>query len=103
VAETRIEIGNRVLLGSNVVVMDTDFHPLDAKERARGASTQRSEPVRIEDDVFVGTQALILKGVTIGRGAVIGAASVVTRDVPAWTIVAGNPARPRGRVPGGGV
>lgn len=99
VAETSIEIGNRVLLGSNVVIMDTDFHPLDASERARGAPTQVSLPVRIEDDVFVGTQTLILKGVTIGRGAVVGAGSVVTKDVAPFTIVGGNPAKELGKAP----
>jgi acetyltransferase-like isoleucine patch superfamily enzyme len=99
VAETSIEIGDRVLLGANTVIADTDFHPLDHRARAKGEASQVSKPVRIFDDVFVGTQVLILKGVTIGQGAIVGAGSVVTRDVEAWTIVAGNPARPVGRVP----
>jgi acetyltransferase-like isoleucine patch superfamily enzyme len=93
VADERIEIGNRVLLGANVVVTDTDFHPLDAEARRRAPQDGARAPVIIEDDVFVGTQALILKGVHIGRGAVVGAGAVVTRAVPAGAVVAGNPAR----------
>jgi len=84
-----------------VVIIDTDFHALDPAERARGAPSQLPRSVRIEDDVFVGTQALILKGVTIGRGAVVGAGSVVTKDVPPFTIVGGNPAQELGKTPGG--
>jgi acetyltransferase-like isoleucine patch superfamily enzyme len=98
IAETSVEIGNRVLIGSNTVIVDTDFHPLEPAARACGDATQVSRPVRISDDVFVGTQVLILKGVTIGEGAVVGARSVVTRDVPSYTIVAGNPARQVGKV-----
>jgi len=93
VADERIEVGNRVLFGANVVVTDTDFHPLDAEARRRAPQDGAHAPVIIEDDVFVGTQALILKGVRIGRGAVIGAGAVVTRAVPAGAVVAGNPAR----------
>jgi acetyltransferase-like isoleucine patch superfamily enzyme len=54
-------------------------------------------PVVIEDDVWIGFGSAVLKGVTIGRGAVVAAMSVVTKDVPAYTIVAGNPAREIGR------
>ena len=49
--------------------------------------------VTIEDDVWIGCQSVILRGITVGRGAIVGAGSIVTKDVPAWTIVAGNPAR----------
>ncbi len=91
VAATRIEIGDRVLVGSNATIMDTDFHPLSPQARKNRAEPI-TRPIRIEDDVFIGTQAMILKGVTVGRGAVIGAGAVVTRDVPPFTIVAGNPA-----------
>ncbi len=93
VAVKRIEIGNRVMLGANVTITDTDFHPLDALERIAHPSAGKSEPVKIEDDAFVGMNTVILKGVTIGRGAVVGANSVVTVDVPADMIAAGNPAR----------
>jgi len=93
VAVKRIEIGNRVMLGANVTITDTDFHPLDARERIAHPSAGKSEPVKIEDYAFVGMNTVILKGVTIGRGAVVGANSVVTADVPADVIAAGNPAR----------
>lgn len=93
VAAERVEIGDRVLLGSNAVVSDTDFHPLDPEERRRDINNGRHRPVQIEDDVFVGMNSLILKGVTVGRGSVVGAGSVVASDVPPEVIVAGNPAR----------
>jgi len=93
VADERIEIGDRVLLGANVLITDTDFHPIDAELRRRSPHEGAHAPVVIEDDVFIGTQAVILKGVRIGRGAVVGAGAVVTRQVPAGAIVAGNPAR----------
>ncbi len=92
-AAKRIEIGNRVLLGANVTITDTDFHPLDAHERVTNPVAGKNKPVKIEDDVFVGMNTVILKGVIIGRGAVIGANSVVTADVPAEVVAAGNPAR----------
>ena len=93
VALKGIEIGNRVMLGANVTIADTDFHPIDAHERLAHPSAGKTQPVKIEDDAFVGMNAVILKGVTIGRGAVIGANSVVTADIPAGVVAAGNPAR----------
>jgi acetyltransferase-like isoleucine patch superfamily enzyme len=96
-----VYIGDRVLLGANTVVTDTDSHPIDFRDRhpehfsrprQRVNEGTRSKPVRIEDDVFVGMNTMILKGVTIGRGAVIGASSVVTTDIPPCSIAAGNPA-----------
>lgn len=93
VAVERVEIGHRVLLGANAVISDTDFHPLDPEARRRDSGAGHHAPVIIGDDVFVGMNALILKGVTIGPGSVVGAGSVVTRDVPEGAIVAGNPAR----------
>jgi acetyltransferase-like isoleucine patch superfamily enzyme len=93
VAASRVEIGNRVLLGANVTVTDTDFHPLDAHDRATNSVASNGLPISIEDDAFVGMNTVILKGVTVGRGAVIGANSVVTADIPAGVIAAGNPAR----------
>lgn len=92
-AEERIEIGNRVYVGANCIIVDTDFHPLDPTIRQQSPSAGEHAPVIIEDDVFIGMNTLILKGVHIGRGSVIGAGSVVTNDIPAGTSFAGNPAR----------
>ena len=88
-----VSIGNHVAIGANSTITDTDFHPLRAEIRATRPQEGRTKPVVIEDEVFIGTNCLILKGVTIGRGSVIGAGSVVTGDVPPGVIVAGNPAR----------
>ena len=102
-SQESVEIGNHVLIAHLVDIHDTDSHPLDHQarradiERILGgrdyASVVKTAPVVIEDDVWIGFKASILKGVRVGRGAVIAAAAVVTKDVPAFTLVAGNPAR----------
>jgi acetyltransferase-like isoleucine patch superfamily enzyme len=92
-AAERIVIGNRVAIGANSTIVDTDFHPLDPQERRLQPQSAKTAPVVIEDDVFIGMNCLILKGVTIGQGSVVGAGSVVTKDVAPFTVVAGNPAR----------
>lgn len=88
-----VVIGDRVLLGANVVISDSDFHSLDALERAHSQECTNFRVVVVEDDVWIGADAYVCKGVTIGRGAIVGAKSVVTHDVPPFTVVAGNPAR----------
>ncbi len=93
VAAERIEVGDRVVVGANVTIADTDFHPLSALDRARDFNDGQHAPIHIEDDVFIGMNSIVLKGVTIGRGSVVGAGSVVVKNVPPETIVAGNPAR----------
>jgi acetyltransferase-like isoleucine patch superfamily enzyme len=93
VAAERVEIGDRVLVGANSTITDTDFHPLYPAERRRDILAGRHAAVTIGDDVFIGMNCLILKGVTVGEGSVVGAGSVVTRDVPPGVIVAGNPAK----------
>ena len=98
VATAGIRIGDRVQVGANVSIVDTDFHPLHPEDRARDFNAGRCAPIYIQDDVFIGMDSLILKGVTIGEGSVVGAGSVVTRDVSSNTIVAGNPAREVGSV-----
>ncbi|AUZ80386.1 sugar O-acetyltransferase [Aeromonas sp. ASNIH1] len=85
-----IRIGAEVMIGPNVQIY-TGAHALDADERIQGVET--ALPVTIEDRVWIGGGAILLPGVTIGREAVVGAGSVVTRDVPAGARVAGNPAR----------
>lgn len=86
----RVTIGNNVLFGPAVQIY-TATHPMDAAIRATGLESGR--PVTIGSDVWVGGGAIICPGVTIGDRSVIGAGSVVVRDVPADTFVAGNPAR----------
>jgi maltose O-acetyltransferase len=86
----RVQIGNHTLLGPAVQIY-TAMHPVDADERRRGL--EFAKPVTIGDDVWVGGAAVICPGVTIGDRAVIGAGSVVTRDVPADSFAAGNPCR----------
>lgn len=93
ICEERVTLGNRIFMGANAIISDTDFHPLDPAVRNTRPLAGATAPVVIEDDVFIGMQALILKGVTLGAGSVIGAGSVVTRDVPPGVIAAGNPAR----------
>jgi acetyltransferase-like isoleucine patch superfamily enzyme len=93
-ARLGIRIGKRVLIGAGACIWDNDFHPLKLEDRRENANAHvHALPIRIEDDVFIGARALILKGVTIGRGAVIGAGSVVCQDVQPETVVAGNPAK----------
>ena len=83
-----VAIGADCLIGTHVSIIDNAFH--DVVDRQQVPAPQ---PVIVGDNVWIGNRAIILPGVTIGDGAVVGAGSVVTRDVPARTVVAGNPAR----------
>ena len=89
-----VSVGKYVGLGANVSIFDTDFHPINPLYRRfdDGKNTKKARVV-IEDYVWIGANSIVLKGVHIGYGAVIGAGSVVTKDVPPLTIYAGNPAR----------
>jgi acetyltransferase-like isoleucine patch superfamily enzyme len=104
-AEERIEIGSYCLISWNVGIADSDFHPLEPAQRLIDAEALapffkdrpprpklRTAPVIISDNVWIGMNATILKGVTIGENSVVAAGSVVTKSVPANTVVAGNPA-----------
>lgn len=91
-AQQKIQLGNRVLCGANVVICDGDHHPLAAQSRAAGAPGS-SAPVIIADDVWLGMNVVVLKGVHIGQGAVIAANALVTQDIPAGAIAAGIPAK----------
>lgn len=88
-----IRIGRDVMIGPDVIIFTSNhrFDRLDIPMREQGY--QPARPVIIEDDVWIGARVIILPGVTIGRGAVLAAGAVVTRDVPAFAIVGGNPAR----------
>lgn len=108
--ELSVRIGNYVVIGWNTTIADTDFHPLApalriadaiacsplAAGRPRPAVAQRA--VVIEDDVWIGPNATILKGVRIGAGSFIEPGALVTRDVPPRSRVAGNPAAVIGAV-----
>lgn len=103
---TEIEIGDRVLISHNCNIFDSTTHPIDKQIRAEHEKevlstgfpkelypTINEAPVRIGSDVWVGCNSIILKGVTIGEGAIVSAGSIVTKDVPANVMVGGNPAR----------
>ncbi|MBD3729210.1 MAG: acyltransferase [Sphingomonadales bacterium] len=98
-----IEIGDDVLISWGCTIIDHHSHGLRWEERATDVSEYfegrkdwsnvRMAPVRIGDKAWIGFNTIVLAGVTIGEGAVIGCGSIVTRDVPAYAVVAGNPAR----------
>lgn len=91
-AATSIKIGDSVLIGANTTIADTDFHPIDPVCRLADKSDAiTSAPIVIGNNVFIGTNCIILKGVTIGDNSVIGAGSVVTKSIPSSVIAAGNP------------
>lgn len=98
-----IHIGDRVLISHNVNIFDSLTHPLNANSRheqfrsimSSGHPTDLDlgeKPVKIDNDVWIGAGASVLRGVTLGEGAVIGTGAVVSKDVPPFTVVAGNPA-----------
>lgn len=112
ISRSSIEIGNYVTIAWGGTFYDHDSHSLDYMTRRKDIddeledirngqnfiehkdwSVVNSKPIKICDDAWIGMNVIILKGVTIGEGAVVGAGSVVTKDVPAWTVVAGNPAK----------
>lgn len=111
ICHKKVVIGNHVTIAWGCTIYDHDSHSLDYRERRKDIdreianirrgenfiqdkdwTTVNSKPIIIKDDAWIGMNTIILKGVTIGRGSVVGAGSVVTKDVPDWTVVAGNPA-----------
>ena len=86
-----LTIGENVSVSAETCILTADHDPHDP------TFAGRNRPVVVEDYAFIGTRALILPGITIGRGAVIGAGAVVTKDVPSLAIVAGSPAREIGK------
>ena len=103
VCHTRVAIGDDVIISWGVTIADHDSHSLDARQRAEDVALWRMgrkswtgvgiRPVHIGNRAWIGFGASVLKGVTVGEGAVVGANAVVTRDVPPYSLVAGNPAR----------
>ncbi len=104
-AEEKIEIGAYCLVSWGVGMADSDFHPLEPAQRLIDAQALapyfkdrpprpklKTAPVKIGDNVWIGMNAVILKGVTIGDNSIVAAGAVVTKRIPANTIVAGNPA-----------
>jgi acetyltransferase-like isoleucine patch superfamily enzyme len=89
----KITIGNNVLLGVGSQIRDTNNHSLNPQDRLTGLDWEKKKtaPIVIKDNVFIGANCFILKGVTIGENAIIGACSVVTKNIPANEIWAGNP------------
>lgn len=89
----KIEIGNDVMIGGSCRIWDTDFHPLEVTARKQHANEgYNTKPIKIGNNVFIGGFTIILKGTKIGDGSIIGAGSVVTGNIPAGEIWAGNPA-----------
>lgn len=91
----RITLGNHVLIAGGCNLQDSDGHPSDPEARMRGEGLKASDiaPVTLKDHAWVGRGSHILKGVTVGRGAVVAAGSVVATDVPDGAIAMGSPAR----------
>ena len=105
ICDSAVTIGDYALISWNVVLMDTYRVPVDPLQRRRelelvstrqfrlAAASVPARPIRIERNVWIGFDACVLPGVTIGEGSIVGARSVVTESVPSFTVVAGNPAR----------
>ncbi|RNL56903.1 acyltransferase [Pedobacter jejuensis] len=110
--KNKIEIGDNVFISWNCYISDHNSHSINYLDRrndieqqlsdyrndfdllaTKNWTTVASKPIKIESDAWIGMNCVILKGVTIGEGAIVGAGSVVTKDVLPWTIVGGNPAK----------
>lgn len=96
VCQKSISIGNNVKIGANTCIYDTDFHSLNKdlrKDKLKDIENIQKKEIIIGDDVFIGAHTTILKGISIGNGSIVGACSVVTKNIPKNEIWAGNPAK----------
>lgn len=111
ISRSSVTIGNNVTIAWGCMIYDHDSHSLDYRDRIadqgqqlddwhrgnfianKNWKTVNSKPIVIGDNAWLGFEVVVLKGVTIGKGAIIGAKSVVTHDIPAWSVAAGNPAK----------
>lgn len=93
ISQNKIIIEDNVRIGAGCKIYDTDFHSIYFEKRLEGDEDIQTSPVHIKKNVFIGSYTIILKGVTIGESSVIGAGSVVTKDVPDGEVWAGNPAK----------
>ncbi len=91
IAASSVTIGKMCLIGDGTLIFDSDFHNMSIEGRHHQAGA--TEPVVLEDNVFIGSRVVILKGVTIGKDSVIGAGSVVVSSIPSGVVAAGNPAK----------
>ena len=87
-AKDNVSIGRHCTIAPEVLIMDSDFHDLHDQTQAG-----ISQPIIVEDHVWIAARAIVLRGVRIGEHAVVAAGAVVTRDVPPYTVVGGNPAK----------
>ncbi len=90
-----ITIGNHCLLAGGIIIQDNNGHPLDPENRKANLPVSDDEvhPVIIKDGAWIGRRVMILKGVTVGENSVVGAGSVITKDIPDNAVAAGNPAK----------
>jgi acetyltransferase-like isoleucine patch superfamily enzyme len=95
-SKSKIRIGNKVMFGPQVMIIGGNHNTSVVGQYMHDVQVKRPEDdlgVVIEDDVWIGARAIILRGVVVGRGSVVGAGAVVTKNVPPYTIVAGTPAK----------
>jgi acetyltransferase-like isoleucine patch superfamily enzyme len=99
IAGNSIQIGEETILGAGCMVLDNDFHSPGPGFTWLNEYSRNSKPVKIGRGCFIGARSIILKGVTLGDRVIVGAGSVVTKNFPAFSIVAGNPAQIIGSIP----
>lgn len=92
-ADKKITIGDNCLIGADVMICDTDFHPINPIGRRYGSEGIHSAEILIGNNVFIGARTIILKGISVGDNTIIGAGSVVSSSIPSNCIAAGNPCR----------